>query len=188
MRWTRGGRRERPPGEPAVARRYWGDRLGALGQVLDATGVTLRDLSISVTGEETWLCGWAWFQGRMRSGWSVLALRLEGDRLVLIEPGAPPLERAVGDSARPPWATRLRAIGLLLDRSAAQLTDPWIIEVGDGFVVTVLTAMDAARASRVPLSREFGVADLETALLAERDEQAEHAGRQGRPTRDRTSR
>jgi len=102
-----------------------------------------------------------------------------GDRLVLVEPSAPPLDRAVGDNARPPWAPRLRGIGLLLDRSAAQLADPWILEVGDGFVVTVLTAMDGARASRIPLSREFGVADLETALLAERAEQASQ-GRSGR--------
>lgn len=92
-----------------------------------------------------------------------------------------PLERAVGASARPPWAPRLRAIGLLLDRSAAQLIDPWLVEVGDGFVVTALTAMDAARASRISLSREFGAEDLEAALLAER---AEHAGRQGRSARD----
>jgi hypothetical protein len=170
MRWTRGGRRERPTGELVAARRYWADRLEGLGRALDATGITMRDLSVSVAGEEIWLCGWAWYQGRMRSGWSALALRQEGDRLVPVEPGAPPLDRAVGDSARPPWAPRLRAIGLLLDRSAAQLTDPWILEVGDGFVVTVLTAMDAARASRIPLSREFGVADLEAALVAERAE------------------
>ena len=172
MRWTRGGRRERPTGELAAGQRYWADRLEMLGLALDGTGLTLRDLAVSVTGEETWVCGWVWYQGRMRSGWSTLALRLDGDRLVPVDPGAPVLDRVVGDNARPPWAPRLRAIGLLLDRSAAQLADPWIIEVGDGFVVTVLTAMDAARASRIPLSREFGVADLETALLAERAELA----------------
>ena len=109
-------------------------------------------------------------------------MRLEGDRLVPVEPGAAPLDRVVGDNARPPWSSRLRAIGLLLDRSSAQLSDPWILEVGDGFVVTVLTGMDAGRASRIPLSREFGVADLETALLAERAEQpaAARSGRDGR--------
>ena len=184
MRWTRGGRREQPTGELAATRRYWADRLEALGLVLDATGITLRDLAVSVTGEEVWLCGWAWYQGRMRSGWSVLAMRLEGNQLVLAEPSALPLDRVVGDNARPPWGPRLRAIGLLLDRSAAQLTDPWIIEVGDGFVVTVLTAMDATRASRTPLSREFDVADLEAALLAER---AERPAEQGRPNREGTT-
>lgn len=181
MRWTRGRRRERPAGDLAVTQRYWAGRLGAIGLALDETGITLRDLSISVAGEEAWLCGWAWFQARTRSGWSVMALRLDGDRLVLVDPAGRPLERAVGASARPPWAPRLRAIGLLLDRSGVQLIDPWLVEVGDGFVVTALTAMDAGRASRIPLSREFGAEDLEAALLAER---AEHAGRQGRSARD----
>lgn len=167
MRWARGGRREQSTEELPAVSRPWTGRLTALGSALDATSLTFRDLSISITGDETWVCGWAWFAGRMRSGWSVLALRLEGDRLVLVEPGAPPLDRAVGDNARPAWTPRLRAVGLLLDRSAAQLHDPWIVEVGDGFVVTVLTAMDAARGGRAPLSREFGAADLVAALSTE---------------------
>ena len=183
MRWTRGGRREQTTAELVGALRMWADRLEELGRVLDATGMMVRDLSVSITGDETWLCGWAWYQARMRSGWSVLAMRLEGDRLVPVEPGASPLDRIVGDNARPPWSPRLRAIGLLLDRSSAQLSDPWILEVGDGFVVTVLTAMDAGRGSRAPLSREFGVADLEAALLAERAERSAAAGRSGRDGR-----
>ena len=113
-------------------------------------------------------------------------MRLEGDLLVSVEPGAPPLNRVGGDAARPPWSPRLRAVGLLLDRSSAQLSDPWIVEVGDGFVVTVLTSMDAGRGSRAPLSREFDVADLEAALLAERAEQpaAGRSGRDGRSARE----
>src|SRR5215211_7473977 len=81
----------------------WSARLAAIGVLLDASGLALRDLALSVTDEDVWIVGTIWWSGRDRSGWSSLCLRFDGERLSLVGSAQLPARSAGTLATRPSW-------------------------------------------------------------------------------------
>ncbi|MEA2510779.1 MAG: hypothetical protein QOF01_2740 [Thermomicrobiales bacterium] len=128
------------PRESPLFESGWTGRLHALGRALDEYGVPLRDLAVATAGYDTWVTVLAYQGGMYRGVWMPLTLRVEDHaaEYMTAEPDRVERPPPVGWPAlKPtmPWSRRLRALGLLLDRSPSQLRDLLILDLDGGFVV-----------------------------------------------------
>jgi hypothetical protein len=143
--------------------RDWATSLGVIGRVLDKSGLALRDLALSLVGEEVWVCGAVWWSERVQSGWTTVTLRLDGDCLSPVGSSAMPKRSPSGHTGRAGWEAKLTALGILLDRLGYVVQFPLILQVGDGFAVTIQTIGTPTVPNPGLISHEFTAAQLAAA-------------------------
>jgi hypothetical protein len=127
----------------------WTGRLHALGLALDEYDSPLRDLAIMTMGYDTWVTALGYQGGMYHSVWAPVTLRVEDHAAEYVAP--PPsrdrTNRPLGWSVvKPtePWAQRLRALGVLLDRSPSPLRDVVLLDIDGGFVAQGLILAQSA--------------------------------------------
>ena len=86
--------------------RDWATSLGVIGRALDKSGLDLRDLALSLVGEEVWVCGAVWWSERVQSGWTTVTLRLDGDCLSPVGSSAMPKRSPSGHTGRAGWEAK----------------------------------------------------------------------------------
>ena len=143
--------------------REWATSLGVIGRALDRSGLDLRDLAVSLVNDEVWICGAVWWSERVQSGWATLTLRLEGDRLSPVGSSSMPKRSPSGHTGRAGWEARLTALGMLLDRLGYVVRFPTILQVDDGFAVTVQTVGTPTVPNPGLISHQFSAAQLAAA-------------------------
>lgn len=128
----------------------WEERLARVGRALDDVPSSLKDVAAAVTSERIYVTALVARSGYWLGQWVSETYVLTGDDLTPIEdlltgPGADSPSRARTQLAgalpltgRATWAARLGAVGIVLDRQPEPLAEPSIVQVGDGFVMTVL--------------------------------------------------
>jgi hypothetical protein len=141
----------------------WATTLGTIGRVLDKSGLDLRDVALSLVGAEVWVCGAVWWSERVQSGWTTVTLRLDGDSLAPVGSSSMPKRSPSGHTGRAGWEARLTAIGILLDRLGYPVRFPTILQVDDGFAVTVQTIGTPTAPDPGLISRGFTAAQLAAA-------------------------
>jgi hypothetical protein len=132
-------RHESPADAPAFEE-GWTGRLHAVGRALDEYDSPFRDLAIVTTGHDVWITALGYHTGRYHAAWAPLTLWVEDDdtQYVTAEPIQIERPRPAGWSVvkeTVPWTTRLRALGVLLDRLPSPLRDVVVLDVDGGFVV-----------------------------------------------------
>jgi hypothetical protein len=144
----------------------WTGRLHALGRALDEFGSPLRDLAIMTSGHDTWITALGYSGVIHHAVWAPLTLRVEDHAAEYV---AAESERAEGPRSlgwsvvnpTAPWVTRLRALGVLLDRSPSPLRDVVLLGVDGGFVVQGLTPSTSADGeSWVSTTREVSAKEI----------------------------
>lgn len=131
----------------------WSDRLAAVGRVLDASGLDLREIAVATTGAEIRVSALAWRSGRFHAGWTTLTATVADGALVVLGSDRLPPPSA-GSTGGKTWADRLRAVGHLLDHEPRRLRDACVLEAEGGFVVEALVE-DPGAGDWALTSREF---------------------------------
>ena len=141
----------------------WATSLGTIGRALDKSGLDLRDLALSLVGDEVWICGAVWWSERVQSGWTTVTLRLDGDGLSPVGSTSMPKRSPSGHTGRAGWEARLAALGILFDRLGYVVRFPTILQVEGGFAVTVQTVGTPSMPDPGLISHEFSAAQLAAA-------------------------
>ena len=164
MRWTLGGRKQ----GSAPANHNWTTHLRNVGEVLDKSGLDVQDLAVSVTGQGTWICCSAWFSTHRKSGWRSINLQIDGNQLLAGDQDLDSFRSRGMRRSMPAWTHQLRNLGLLMDSSPRPFHDPYVLQVGDGFVVTAQVHSTPTESYHGPLSFGFTAAELLSAGVAGR--------------------
>jgi hypothetical protein len=141
----------------------WATSMGQIGCTLDKSGLDLRDLALSLVGDDVWICGAVWWSERIQSGWTTVTLRLDGNGLSPVGTSALPKRSPSGLTGRASWEARLTAVGILLDRLGYVVQFPAVLQVGDGFAVTVQTIGTPTVPNPGLISHQFSAAQLAAA-------------------------
>jgi hypothetical protein len=144
----------------------WVTTMGNVGRALDKSGLDLRDVALSIAGEEVLICGAVWWSQRVQSGWTTVTLRLDNEKLYPAGKSSIPGKSPSGHSGRASWQVRLTALGLLLDRAGHPVLNPAVLEIDDGFVVTVETVGTPTKPNPGIISYEFTADELAAASPA----------------------
>lgn len=115
------------PNEPNTDAGHWGPKIAPIGRALDAYQTPLRDVAVSIAGSTALVTALSWQAGRYRDSWLPIDFGLVLDES--------PSERPDHTPSRTGWERRLRMLGQELDQVAG-LSDPLILAMDDGFVVT----------------------------------------------------
>jgi hypothetical protein len=131
---------KKSPSKRSAIASDWATTLGNIGQIMDKSGLDLRDVALSIAGEEIWICGAVWWSQRVQSGWTTVTLRIENGRLHPVGTSSIPGKSPSGYTGHSSsWQVRLVSLGVLLDGAGHVVLNPAVLEVGDGFAVTVET-------------------------------------------------
>jgi len=144
----------------------WATTMGNIGQALDKSGLDLRDVALSIAGQDVWICGAVWWSQRVQSGWTTVTLRLDNGNLQPVGTSSIPGKSPSGHSSRSSWEVRLASLGVLLDRTGQAVLNPAILEVGDGFAVTFETVGTPTKPNPGLISHGFTAEELAAASPA----------------------
>jgi hypothetical protein len=159
--------------DPTVERSTWTQRLGVIGDALDATGQDIRDLAIVMEGgpenggAQISLLGHR--QSAFHSGWASLMFRLEAgaDELIDQATGLSATAYHASISSTPSigeWGTRLRAIGASIDERPHELRSPALVFVSGGVVINGIVRDNLSFSSGALASFELSNEQIRTAI------------------------
>ena len=154
-----------PPTRSAIAS-DWATTMWNVGHALDKSGLDLRDVAISIAGEDVWICGAVWWSQRVQSGWTTVTLRLENGSISPVGTSTIPGKSPSGHSGQSSWQARLASLGVLLDRTGHAVLNPAVLEVGGGFAVTVETIGTPTKPNPGLISYGFTAEELAAASPA----------------------